>query len=591
MHWKTTLILAVLFGAVAGFYYVWEIRLAPEREKAERTKGRLWVVEAKDVDEITFKRREDTVHIKRDGDGWSLMAPVRARGDKGPVDDIVTNLVTAKIDREIDPNPTTLADFGLDSPAADITVRVRGKAEALTLLLGSKNPTGVWVYAKEKTKPAVFVLSEFTLRDASKPVGDFRDKTIVALTRQDVIRLDITHRGQLFSAERGERPTQWNVVKPRSYRADRDRISDFIDKLQFTKVKEFLTEAPRVLTPYGLDQPTQVTLWTGTEKDRTSKTLLLGKLDTTRKGVYAMRQGEPGVFLVGDEIWNLLPKSLAELRDKTVVEYDRDKVTRLEVESPKGRVVLAKESGQWQIKEPEGFKADDAEVGGLLWKLKDLKAESFLAEHPGAASRYIARPQVTISLWEQGGQAPKTVLLAPARDKREGKSLAYASVLGQGSLVLVESKALEDLARSTTDLRDRSLLGFFDPKDVKRIEVRRGGQMMRVERKGEADWHVVQPKKGKAREAKINDLLFILRTLKWSELVSPKGEDVSRYGLDQPTFEVTLWKADGGELGTLMVGKKDGEKTYLKTKGSPSVYAVESRQLGDLPRIPEDLSS
>lgn len=591
MHWKSTLILAVLFGALAGFYYVWEIRLAPEREKAERTKGRLWVVEAKDVDEITFKRREDTVHVKRDGDGWSLVAPVSAKGDKGPVDDIVTNLVTAKVDREIDPNPTTLADFGLDPPAADITVRVRGKAEALTLLLGSKNPTGVWVYAKEKAKPAVFALSELTLRDASKPVGDFRDKTILAFTRQDVIRLDITHRGQLLSAERGEGPTRWNVVKPRQHRADWDRISDFMDKLQFTKVKEFLTEAPRVLTPYGLDQPTQVTLWTGTEKDRTSKTLLLGKLETARKGVYAMRQGEPDVFLVGDEIWSLLPKSLAELRDKTVVEYDREKVTRLEVESPKGRVVLAKENGQWQIKEPEGLKADDAEVGGLLWKLKDLKAESFLAEGSGAAGRYIARPQVKISLWEQGGQAPKTVLLAPARDKRDGKSVAYASVLGQGSLVLVDSKALEDLARSTTDLRDRSLLGFFDPKDVKRLEVRRSGQMMLVERKGEAGWHVVKPKKGKAREAKINDLLFTLRTLKWSELVSPKGEDVSRYGLDQPTFEVTLWKADGGELGTLMVGKKDGDKTYLKTKASPSVYAVESRQLGDLPRIPEDLSS
>ncbi|MBI4240952.1 MAG: DUF4340 domain-containing protein, partial [Candidatus Rokubacteria bacterium] len=111
------------------------------------------------------------------------------------------------------------------------------------------------------------------------------------------------------------------------------------------------------------------------------------------------------------------------------------------------------------------------------------------------------------------------------------------------------------------------------------------------ERKGDADWRVVEPKKGKAREARINDLLFTLRNLKWSTLVSPGGEEASRYGLDQPSFEVTLWKADGGEIGTVLIGKKEADKTYLKIKTAPALYAVESRQLGDLPKIPDDLLS
>lgn len=591
MRWKTTAVLALLFAALAGFYYVYEIRLAPAREKAQAAKGRLWTVDAKDVEEAIFKRKADTVHVKREGNGWVLVKPVTAKGDKGAVEDIVTNLVTAKVDREIDPNPAKLTDFGLDLPAAEITVNVKGKAEALELLLGDRNPTGAWVYAKEKAKPAVFVLSELTLRDATKPVSDFRDKTILAFNRGEVTRVDITHRGQLLSAERGEDPTQWKVVKPAPYKTDWDRLSDFLDKLQFAKVKEFLTGAPKSRAPYGLDQPTRVTLWTGKEKDRTSKALLLGKLDPAKNGVYAMRPGEPGVFLVGEEIWTTLPKTLADLRDKTVLEYDRDKVTKLELESPKGRVVLAKDGEKWQISEPERQKADDGEVSSLLWKVKDLKARSFVAEGPRAVRRYLARPEVKLSLWDQGDQAPKTVLLAPARETLGGKAMAYAAVAGQGPVVLVESTTLQDLARSETDLRDHSLLGFFDPKDVKRLQVKRGSQVIVVERKGEADWRVVEPKKGKAREAKINDLLYTLRSLKWSELVSPKGDDAARYGLDRPTFEVTLWKADGSEIGTLSVGAKEGDKTYLKTKASPTVYAVENRQLSDLPKIPDDLLS
>ncbi len=539
---------------------------------------------------MIFKRKQDTVHLKREEDGWVLLSPVRAKGDRGPVTDIVANLVTVKVDREIDSSPAKLADFGLDPPATEVTVKVKGKAEPLVLLVGEKNPTGAWVYAKQKDKPAVFLLSEFTLRDATKPVSDFRDKTLLAFNRRDVTQLEIIHRGQQLSAQRAEGPTRWNTVKPRALRADWDRLSDFMDKLQFTKVKEFVTEAPHSLAPYGLVQPTRVTVWTGTEKDRVSKTLLLGKLDPVKKGVYAMRPGEPGVFLVGEEIWTMLPKSVDDLRDKTVLEYDREKVAKLELESPKGKVMLAKESEKWQITEPERLKADDGEVGGLLWKLKDLKAQRVLAEGPSAVARYLARPEIKVSVWEHGGSAPKTLLLAPAPERRDHKALAYAALLGRGPVVLVEAGALQDLARSVTDLRDRSLLGFFDPKDVKRLQVKSGGQAMLLERKGEADWRMVEPKKGRARESKINDLLFTLRSLKWSDLVSPKGVDAARYGLDRPTFEVTLWRADGSELGTLIVGKREGDKTYLKTKASPALYAVETRQLGELPKIPDDFS-
>ncbi|MBI2544913.1 MAG: hypothetical protein HYW16_06830, partial [Candidatus Rokubacteria bacterium] len=49
MRWKTTLVLGFIFVALGLFYYVYEVRLGPEREKAAQAKGRLWAVEAKDV--------------------------------------------------------------------------------------------------------------------------------------------------------------------------------------------------------------------------------------------------------------------------------------------------------------------------------------------------------------------------------------------------------------------------------------------------------------------------------------------------------------------------------------------------------------
>ena len=42
MRWQTTLVAAILLALVGGFYYVYEVRLGPDREKAEARKGRVF---------------------------------------------------------------------------------------------------------------------------------------------------------------------------------------------------------------------------------------------------------------------------------------------------------------------------------------------------------------------------------------------------------------------------------------------------------------------------------------------------------------------------------------------------------------------
>ncbi|MEK6530770.1 MAG: DUF4340 domain-containing protein, partial [candidate division NC10 bacterium] len=386
-----------------------------------------------------------------------------------------------------------------------------------------------------------------------------------------------------------EAESKWKITKPVSLRADGEAISDFLDKLRFTKVKEFLADAPRSLARYGLDRPVRVTIFFGKEKDRTAQALLLGNEEPAKQGVYAMRPGDRSVLLVGDDVWKALPKTVGALRDKTVVDYDRDKVAGLEVESPKGKVTLAKEGEKWRITAPEPVAADDGEVSGLLFKLREMRAAGFFGEGPASIDRYLAKPAVRISLREQGATAAKTLLVGPSPEKRRGKPMAYAGVVGQGPVMLVDAQYLGDLSKSANDLRDRALFGFFDPRDVKRMRVKSGGQAMALERKSETEWRVTEPKAGKARENKVADLLYNFRSLRWKEVVSAKGDDAAKYGLDAPVLEVTLYKADGKELGSLMVGKKEADKVYVGTGGSPAIFALDPKQLGDLPKIPDDL--
>ena len=56
MRWQTTAALAVILLLLGAFYYVYEIRLGPEREKAEARKGRVFSAEAGNVTEVEMKR-------------------------------------------------------------------------------------------------------------------------------------------------------------------------------------------------------------------------------------------------------------------------------------------------------------------------------------------------------------------------------------------------------------------------------------------------------------------------------------------------------------------------------------------------------
>src|SRR6059036_1687462 len=212
MRWQTTAILAAILIAVGAFYYVYDVRMAPDREKEAARKGRLWTIEPADVNELTIRRPSDTLTLKREGDRWQMLGPVPARGDRGPVDDALTTIVTAKIDREITAQPASLADFGLDKPAADLTLTTKD-GKQLGLLLGAKNPTGVWVYAKERDKPAVFVLPDGVLRDATRPATDFRDKTILAFDRKDVSGVDLVVRGETIGLQYDGKG--WLLTQPR----------------------------------------------------------------------------------------------------------------------------------------------------------------------------------------------------------------------------------------------------------------------------------------------------------------------------------------------------------------------------------------
>ncbi|MBI5627634.1 MAG: DUF4340 domain-containing protein [Candidatus Rokubacteria bacterium] len=227
-----------------------------------------------------------------------------------------------------------------------------------------------------------------------------------------------------------------------------------------------------------------------------------------------------------------MPKTVGVLRDKVVLAYAYDKVAKIALEHAKGGVTLERDGGGWKLTAPEPLKADPGAVNGVLWLIRDLRASGFLSEDARDIPRYLAKPEVTVRIWEEGAKEPKVLLVASSRETRGGQPVALAAVAGQGPVMLVE---------------------------------------------------------GKAREARVSDLLLTLKALRWKEIASAKSDNAARFGLDRPELEVTLSKADGAELATLLVGKEEGDRTYVRVKTSPPIYVIDSKLVRDLRKAPADI--
>ena len=109
-----------------------------------------------------------------------------------------------------------------------------------------------------------------------------------------------------------------------------------------------------------------------------------------------------------------------------------------------------------------------------------------------------------------------------------------------------------------------------------------------MERSGEADWRIIEGGTGPAKGSNVENLLYVLRGLKWKAIAAPGGQDPMRYGLDSPTFEATLLRAGGAEIATVLVGRREGDHAYVKLKVLPAIYDVDAKALGELPKIPDD---
>jgi len=596
---RKTLIWAFVLLVLAAFYYLYEIQGGQKRQEEASKRELLFHFAADDVTGFTVKREQETVRAEKSDGHWYLTEPLAVRGDDQKYHELTRYVAELHYTRVVEEQPQSLEPYGLATPRLEIQVTLKAPAKPLTLRLGATNPTGGSYYAQAEGHAPIYLVSGVAKDVLDASLHALRDKIVLVFTPAEVQEIQLARGTDAPVVVQRQAEDTWRLTTPVSAKADAQQVRAMIQRLHDVKVQAFIAEDATDLDSYGLQTPAwHVSLNVG--QDHAPLTLSLGKVDSERKGVYAKRDEMAPVYLLPQELWDNLPKTATALRDKTLMKYEREHITHLEIQAPNERMVITSTGPrQYTIEQPVQTPGDGEAIYSLLWDIQDLKAKDFVAETPDALDLYgLDAPRRRITVWEKAPAAQEATQheLLLGAEAPDGQGV-YAR-LGEGPVIYLvgNTETQRIMSKTAFDLRNKKLFAFTADK-VQKIRLQYPAANFTIERHGNA-WKLTEPQKQDIPQRwKVDHVLYELSTLEYAQIVADSPDDRSRYGLDVPQVQITMWQQDGSTLGPLVVGTTTdtvvpGTKTvYAQAGPHTPLYALKADFLGSLPKTSNELTA
>jgi hypothetical protein len=381
------------------------------------------------------------------------------------------------------------------------------------------------------------------------------------------------------TSESGERTvlkktgTTWQIVEPVTAETDGAAVSGLTSNLATLDLQRVIDENPTDVAEYGLAKPRiEVAFKAGGTEQR----LQIGRKTPAATDLYARIGGAGKVFLIPGFVETTFNKSTFDLRDKTVLKLERDKIETLAVSTTARQLQFAKADGEWQITEPIKGRADFTSVDGLLSRLHTLQSKSIAAPEPASLAEYgLDKPEATVRLGSGSSQA--TLLIG----KSAGEGVVYAKDASRPAVVTIESSLLDDVKKDVADFRQKDL---FDARAFTstKLEVTRNGQTSVFEKtksknkdgQDEEKWKQTAPAARDVDQATVDTLISAITAARATTYLDTAGKATTE-------LAVAL-TSDEGKRTERVTFSKAGTDGFAARDGEPGVAKVDAATIDNI---------
>jgi hypothetical protein len=392
---------------------------------------------------------------------------------------------------------------------------------------------------------------------------------ILTLTQADIAKVDIKRKSGDEVELAKDNAGKWQIAAAKPLRADQSEVSSMLSTLSSLSSERLIEEKAGNLADYGLAQP--VVEVDVTEKDNKTQKLLIGANTPAGNAVYVALAGDSRVFTLASYTKTSLDKSAKDLRDKRLLVFEQDKLSRVELSAKKQDIEFGRNKDQWQIVKPKPFRADDSKVEDLIRKLGDAKMDLNVSDHDqqkASAAFNSGSAVATAKVTDTSGTEELQV--------RKNKDDYYAKSTAVEGVYKVGSDLGSSLDKTVDEFRNKKLFdfGFTDPE---KIELHAGGRTYFLT-KGGSDWFSADGKKIDAISAE--SLVGKIRDLAASKFLDS--------GFGTVEVEITASSTGGKSVENVLISK-DGGHYVAKRNGEPALYQLDPVVVTGLQKAAEDM--
>lgn len=320
----------------------------------------------------------------------------------------------------------------------------------------------------------------------------------------------------------------WQLLEPNKAAADTGVVGTVTSNLSTLEVQRVVDENPSDLKQYGLE-PARIDISFRLKDQKDFQQLLVGEKTPTGGDVFAKRPNEKRVFLISSYLESIFNKSSFDLRDKSVLKFDRAAADRIEVVEGSSTIEFERTGMDWRLARPLSARADYAAIEGLLTRLSSTFMQKIVVPDAANLAMYgLDRPVLTASV--TGGGSTARLMIG-----RMDEGARFAKDSGRPEVFTVEETLFTELAKDAPDYRRKDL---FDARSftANRIEIRRGADMLAFDKSGTGESEMWKNAAGQTVDLmKVEDLVSKLTNIR-----AVTFENAVPASLRMPNLTVTI---------------------------------------------------
>lgn len=282
----------------------------------------------------------------------------------------------------------------------------------------------------------IIVLAVYLILSGGKNKMSYRPPELEKIPDETINMIEITRTEMDIMLNREDEI--WKIM-PQAYPADPVKVKDILEVIQDLTLTELAAEK-KDYQRYELDNETKISV-RAYESDRLAREFDLGKTSPTYKHTFVRLREDSRVFYARGSFRSKFELEIDDLRDKSVLTFDKNAVTEINITKEGKTLTFAKrvlpvetkpaedkeevqppqvsEEEAWVM--PSGERGKKSEIDSIVSQMADLRCDEFIEDK---SKEDFKGSVCTVTI---KGANEYTLRIFPKEDKEDGKYPAISS--------------------------------------------------------------------------------------------------------------------------------------------------------------------